>query len=569
MVRLHAALNWLSNADRFEDDDLRLRGRFLGVGLVLGGLAGMSLMAAYAVQGAWVDFGTAAVLVCTSLAALWWWRRFHDCESFVHFHATLLVLALGAVTVSQQDLTYIPFFGLVAVVAYFLGGARAGRRWSWLTLAVTLGLTAWFIIHPPPDPNWAPHLARSSAVVLLVTLLAYAFEHSRGTTIRRLADACARADAANQGKTRFLSAISHDLRTPLNGILGTLELARLEEGLSPVLQRHLSTIHDSGSTLVALINDLLDLSRAETGRLELSPGRFDLRRVAEQVVELHRARAAEKGLELHSSVVGADDVLLMGDMVRLQQVLHNLLGNAVKFTQEGAIWLSIRCARTPTGHWSVAFEVRDTGRGMTEREVAVLFTAFTQLRPSDARMGSGLGLAISRALVDQMGGKLSVTSTPGRGTTFAFQVELPEALPQLSAVETSSSAAPLARRSGRVLVVDDNPVNLRVASGLLHRMGLSVDVANGGLEALGLLERSHYDLVLMDLQMPDLDGAAATRRLRQTEGTARHTPVVALTASALPSELAQCLEAGMDATLTKPLQVQRLNEVIGAWLPAA
>jgi CheY-like chemotaxis protein len=286
------------------------------------------------------------------------------------------------------------------------------------------------------------------------------------------------------------------------------------------------------------------------------------------VVRLHEARARSRGLSLSCRIGWEGARRLVGDPVRLQQVLHNLIGNAVKFTEQGAV--EVTASLTPgaaAGRARLELSVRDTGRGMTAAELEVAFSPFTQLKPTDAYSGSGLGLTICRALVEQMGGDLTVQSAPAQGTTFTLSLELAEAEAEV-APAAPQPATPAVALSGRVLVVDDNAINRRVATALLERLGLAVAVAEGGRQALELLERERVDLVLMDLQMPDLDGAAATRALRSRETDGRRTPVVALTASALPEELASCLEAGMDATLTKPVQLADLRRTIGPWLKA-
>ncbi len=572
MAGFRTQLERLARVDGFTDEDARGRATFIALGAPLGVAVSFGMTVLYAVRGAWDDAAiSAALCVAATVAAVWWFRT-HSFTALAHVLSLGAVLTLGLGATAHDDRSYLPVLALVPLMALFIAGSRVGLAWTGVTLALSTGAVAWLAVRHHAlvgEPDDLPRLMRNAAVVPLVSLIAVVFQHSREQTIRRLHEARARAEAANQAKTRFLATISHDLRTPLNGILGTLELARLEPGLSATTQQHLLTIHDSGSTLVALINDLLDLSRMEAGRLELTPRPFNPRKAALQVAALHEARAKAKGLTLTGECDTPDGLRLDGDVVRLQQVLHNLVGNAVKFTERGGVALVGRVTPAAGGRWRLEATVRDTGRGLSPAEVEALFQPFTQARASDAATGSGLGLSICKALVEQMGGRLTVQSTPGQGSTFTLTVELPEAdSPDITPLPQGRATLERVARAGRVLVVDDNAVNLKVAAGLLERLGLTVDQAASGEAALGALELARYDLVLMDLQMPGLDGAETTRRLRAREGTGRRTPVVALTASALPEELAACRAAGMDDTLTKPVQVPRLRHVIETWVPA-
>ncbi|MCU0698420.1 MAG: response regulator [Myxococcaceae bacterium] len=364
------------------------------------------------------------------------------------------------------------------------------------------------------------------------------------------------AEAASREKSRFLAKVSHEIRTPLNGVLGTAELALLDDPKGPV-KEHLVTIQRSGSTLLGLINDLLDVARAEAGKFELSHGPLLPAAIVTDVVTLHRARASAKGLSLSAQVDVPSSLRLLGDALRLRQVLGNLVSNAIKFTERGGV--EVRCEGVAEGQsWRLRFTVKDTGPGISEADQARLFVPFSQLTADTA--GTGLGLAISRQVVDAMGGRLLLSSKLGTGSTFGFEVLLAETA---QAPEHTPVASRLAI-DARVLVVDDNAVNVKVAEGLLQRLGLTTASARDGAEALERLAAERFDLVLMDLQMPGLDGLETTRRLR---ARGDETPVLALTASAMPDDLAACRAAGMQDCLTKPLRLANLIEAVLAHVP--
>ncbi|MFZ5439193.1 MAG: response regulator [Myxococcota bacterium] len=565
-------VGWLSGAQLPVDEDHRARGFMVGVVLPLGALFGYFSALVYAFTGAWRDLAAAAGVATTQLAITALWLKTRSLRATTHALCGALLVFFGGMAVLQHDWSYLAILTLVPLLANYLSDSRVGLQWSVISLFAMAGIAGSEALQHRADwadPHFIPQLFRYTVALPCVAVVATLFQRGRERAMAQLKEARARSDAANHAKTRFLAAVSHDLRTPLNGILGTVELARLDGQLHAAAQQHLQTIHESGRTLVALINDLLDLSRAEAGRLELSPRPFLPARAFEQVVALHQARAKERGLTLTGAFDGPRDVGLEGDSVRLQQVLHNLVGNAVKFTARGSVEVRARLAAVDAERerWRLELSVRDTGRGISKAELDALFVPFAQARPSDAVSGTGLGLAISKALVEQMRGALSVDSTPGVGSCFTVSLELPWAeAPELT---PAPMVLPHATHDGRVLVVDDNAVNRNVAAGLLERMGLTVDVAEGGEDALEALELQTYDLVLMDLQMPDLDGAEVTRRLRAREAGHRRTPVVALTASALPDELAACRHAGMDDTLTKPVEVPRLRQVVETWIRAA
>ncbi len=569
MSLLQRLLDHVASPATFRDEDERSRARYIGVALPAIMAVSLVMMVGTYARGTRVEATMAGLLFVAQAAITVQWMRRHSFRGLAHQLSLMIIVGFSLPALVHRDPTFLTMLGLASLLGSFLGGARLGLAWSAVGL-VTAGLVSATILLGGAAGIASRDLvlltARSFAELPLAALLAWMLQSSRERTIGELHVAKARAEAANQAKTRFLATISHDLRTPLNGILGTLELTRLHEGLPPEVQEQLGTIHESGSTLVALINDLLDLSRLEAGRLELSPRPFDPWRAAQQVVAIHEARARAKGVALTFTGAPPQAAFLLGDVVRLQQVLHNLVGNAVKFTRAGSVQVRGQLGAAAAGRWRLSLAVEDTGRGLSPAELERLFVPFTQVRPEDAHAGTGLGLSICKAIVGQMNGTLEARSAQGAGSTFTVTLELPEAdAPDTTPTPKARSAlAPTAH--GRVLVVDDNAVNLKVAAGLLTRMGLTVTQTQDGEAALEALARGPFDLVLMDLQMPGLDGAETTRRLRQREAAGVHTPVVALTASALPEELQACLDAGMDDVLTKPLQPARLRGIIDAWV---
>lgn len=424
-----------------------------------------------------------------------------------------------------------------------------------------------------------------------VALLRVLAEITAGALERRqreleLREAKRAAEAASEAKDRFLANMSHEIRTPLNGILGMARLL-LESGLPPAQTEMAATIEESAEALIRIVDDVLEYSRIERGRLELERKEFDLREVLDDVVDLMRPEAKKKGLDLRLSYGGGVARRFRGDAGRIRQLLLHLAGNAVKFTESGGVKLEVEGAGTSGGRTLVRLAVRDTGIGIPAEKQRALFEKFTQLDGSLRRRygGTGLGLAISEGLVRLMGGSITVRSRPGEGSTFLVTLPLEPAGRQEgrgdAAAEESRPAGGEAARgtrgtlsgglfSGRrALLVEDNPVNRKVGAGLLEKLGFTVDVANDGDEALEALVRGRYDVVLMDCQMPGLDGLEATRRLRGAGGAMARVPVIAMTALASEKDRARCLAAGMDDYVAKPIRLEELKTVLIRHVPPA
>ncbi len=530
-----------------------------------------SFVSASGVAGALLALGVAAIQwklgsvpdglvgVCCSVTCIitvlgWQLTNGHWLVS--HLAVGMLATVFGAF--SRLGLIgYVPWLGLVAVLAYQMVGLKAGSRWG-IAILLMLGVAWWTLADPASGTHLSPgsptvRLLRVASLVPALGILGYFFEHQRRRDVHAI-------ELAMAAQSRLLASVSHEMRTPLNGIIGTTQALRLGP-LPPSIAEGLSTIQYSGETLLSLINDLLDVARAEAGTTEHARHAFDVRRMVELTTSLHQPRAAANGspitVQLPAAAVG-----VVGDSVRMQQVVGNLVANAIRHGGGAPITVTLRADRT-AGHVKVSVSVADQGPGIDATAQRRLFQPFSQLDPKTAAGGSGLGLFISRTIARDLGGDLTLVSEAGRGATFTLSLILPEAT---LAAASEATPPPIVPLQGRVLVVDDNPINLRVARGLLTKLGLSVETADCGEAALEVAGRqSRPDLVLMDLQMPGLDGFETTRRLRSAGFSA---PIVALTASAQPETEKECLRSGMNGCLVKPMRLEQLQPMLHRLLAA-
>ena len=378
----------------------------------------------------------------------------------------------------------------------------------------------------------------------------------------------ARAESASAAKTEFLAHVSHELRTPMNAILGLLELT-LSSPLSESQRQNLEMARESAESLLGLVDDLLDVSKAESGRLSCTPVPVRLRETLNGVMRLMVHRGSARGLHVRWRV--GEDVpdSILADGARLRQVIGNLVGNSLKYTREGAVELEVSRIGAPSSP-RLRFIVRDTGCGIPPEHWAGIFEPFVRLH-RDPDGGTGLGLTISASLVDLMGGRLYVSSQPGEGSQFAFSIPLVEAPLQPDSGESTSGARVVGSppRKGRILVAEDNPLNQHVIRGLLEKQGISVTLVSDGGSAVEKALTAQYDLVLMDVQMPGLDGWQAARAIRAQEPPGRRIPILAMTARALEEDAAACIAAGMDGYLTKPVRMADLLDAIARHLPEA
>ncbi|HVX67769.1 MAG TPA: ATP-binding protein [Bryobacteraceae bacterium] len=377
-----------------------------------------------------------------------------------------------------------------------------------------------------------------------------------------LEHACREAESATRAKGEFLANMSHEIRTPMNGIIGAITLLT-DTGVSAEQREYLDTIQSCGDALLNLVNDILDLSKAESGKLTFEQEPFDVEQLMAGAVAVVAPMAAARGLELRRVTAGDVPPFVCGDRQRIGQVLLNLLSNAVKFTERGSITLGVSCGGTTAGGVELQWTVQDTGIGIPAEVQERIFDPFTQADSSTTRRygGTGLGLTICRRVVMAMGGRLELESQPGLGSTFRFTVPLALADSAPAAASPNQAGLPRSTRNLHILLAEDDLVNQRVAARLLERMGHRVDVACDGRQAVELAGQYIYDLILMDRQMPVMSGSEATRAIRM-QGRSSATPIFAMTASSAPEDRRECLEAGMTGYLVKPVSSARLFQLI-------
>jgi len=543
-----------------------------------------------------------------SWAALraWYGRTGAIDLGLVFVHLDLLVWLPNLRHLEQAHLFFACLL-LVRVADQVGYGFRRAIYFNHVVLATYLAYSCWVWRYRPTEALWADRLTIAATMYLLGIYLAFtglvserlrnrvrqAMQTARElvdsleqkklaleTQARDLEEAGRRAEQANVAKAQFLATISHEIRTPMNGMLGTTELL-LETGLDPA-QRHLAeTANRSATALLALIDDVLDLSRIEASKLTLQPTSVDLRALVHEAVDLMATTARGKPIALSCTISWRLPHRVEGDPIRLRQVLVNLLHNAVKFTERGRIVLDVAVLGESEDGVQLRFEVRDTGIGIAEDQFDSVFDTFTQVDASSTRRhgGTGLGLAIVKEIAQLMGGRVGVDSRIAHGSTFWLELTLKRAAdpaPVLADGADAVAPAPAAALTGdavpsaHILLVEDDAVNQMVLAAMLEQLGCRVDIVDDGKAACEAAARTRYGLVFMDCHMPEMDGFEATRRIRDDEarGDGRHTPIVALTALALAGDRERCLSAGMDDYMTKPVRAATLAAAVQRWAGA-
>jgi signal transduction histidine kinase/ActR/RegA family two-component response regulator len=503
---------------------------------------------------------------------MWLLNLYHIEPSTLFFGYFLLMRVADQVGFGFRRALYFNHVVCAAYLVYSLGmGLLEPARAQWserLVLLVTMYLLGAYMA---TTGSVTERLRRRTNVAIrtardLVASLEHQREALQAQTVE-LEQARRQAESANVAKSQFLATISHEFRTPLNGILGTTELL-LDSPLTSSQRRFAKTAHLSATALLALVDDVIDLSRIEAGKFTLRNTSFDLRALVDEAMDLMAAIARDKPISLERRLPPQLPTQLLGDPVRLRQLLVNLLHNGVKFTDRGSVTLSVtQQGRDDAGALRLRFEVRDTGQGIAQDYLDSVFDAFTQADASTTRRhgGSGLGLAIAKDLTELMGGRLGVDSRLGEGSTFWFELAMQPA------VDAPAKAPPppieMGELAAHVLLAEDDSVNQMVVEAMLTRLGCIVEVAADGNAALGAATHRRYDLILMDCHMPQMDGFEATRRIRDDEFDRGrgHTPIVALTADALAGDRERCIESGMDDYMTKPVSSSMLAACVERW----
>jgi signal transduction histidine kinase len=557
---------------RAQGDDAVRRARMLVLFPIPIVLCAVPASAEFFARGANLIAWLLLLSVVPCLSGPWLLRRSGNIALVGHsqlaiFWALVILVAVNAGGLGAPAL----YLLLVApTLATLVQGAKAGLVWAVIMLVVVaIFATLHALGISPPKQVDDDALRRGHAIVLAVmtvvlTSTAIINENLKTVAVREAETAREAAEAANRAKSSFLANMSHEIRTPMNGVLGAGALLRERDDLDDEARDLVEIVHASAEALLVIIDDVLDISRLQAGRVTLVPVSLDVQGLGQSIVNLLHPIAARAGLTLRLHAEVDDAPWLECDAGRLRQVLLNLVGNALKFTEDGEVELRISTAVVDDDTARLTIDVEDSGNGIGPDALSRIFERFEQVDNSSTRQhdGTGLGLAICKQLVELMGGSISVQSELGRGSTFRIELSAPIGIPAVPSARAPSSSRV---RGTRVLLAEDNIVNQRICRAMLENLGCLVDVASNGQEAVEHVDRGHYDVVLMDCFMPELDGFAATEKIRAMPGPAGEIPVIAFTASATMADRDKCKSAGMNDILAKPVQRERLQRALYRW----
>lgn len=516
------------------------------------------------------DFAGVVLLGLLTIGSLRWVSSTRFVANLV---PTLVLVGVTIINLHTHGLGYpsLHALTLAPLVAFLLAGPRSGLIFGLLGVAEVLVLRA---VHPDPSsvgtqPNWAQVQVTGSIALMITTCgLTWAYERLKNDTLQELRHQRERADHASAAKDVFLANVSHEIRTPMNGVLGMLEL--LHSRLDGEDRQMAQVAQDAAQSLLRLLNDILDAAKLDANAVQLESAPVDVVQSVRTAAALFEDAARAKGLGFEVDLPANTQAVIMTDALRLQQILLNLLGNALKFTDKGQISISLQ-AEDRQGQVQLQIEVRDTGCGIEQDKLPDIFERFRQADDTTTRKfaGTGLGLSISRSLAQRLGGALEVSSELNKGSSFTLTVlgaraALPAAPQEAPRPRAAPSLDPLPITPS-VLIVEDDAVNRMVCSRMLQQLGATYETAHNGQEALEALRTGQFTLVLMDCQMPVMDGFEATRCIRALPAPTGATPVIALTAQALAGDREACLQAGMDDYLTKPISRAALAAALKRW----